>query len=60
VKRTRPNAPRTPAPSVRLPAEWTPHAATWIAWPHRRADWPGKFEPVPWAFGEFARRIAGG
>jgi agmatine deiminase len=43
-----------------MPAEWMPHAATWIAWPHRRADWPGKFDPVPWAFGEFARRIAAG
>ena len=64
MTRTRPTsvpAPSTPAGSgFRMPAEWTPHAATWIAWPHRRADWPGKFEPVPWAFGEFARRIAEG
>jgi agmatine deiminase len=53
--------PTPPAvPRVRMPAEWAPHAATWIAWPHRRTDWPGKFEPVPWAFGEFARRIAEG
>lgn len=44
----------------RMPAEWIPHAATWIAWPHHRADWPGKFETIPWAFAEFARLIARG
>jgi agmatine deiminase len=52
---------RTPAAlGFRMPAEWTPHEATWIAWPHNRSDWPGKFEPVPWAFGEFVREIARG
>ena len=30
-----------------MPAEWEPHEATWIAWPHHRDDWPGKFAPVP-------------
>ncbi|HVS33941.1 MAG TPA: agmatine deiminase family protein [Gemmataceae bacterium] len=30
-----------------MPAEWQPHAATWIAWPHQRDDWPGKFGPIP-------------
>ncbi|HYE97954.1 MAG TPA: agmatine deiminase family protein [Planctomycetota bacterium] len=38
-----------------MPAEWTPHAATWIAWPHNAADWPGKFAAIPWAYGEFVR-----
>src|SRR6202050_2571516 len=32
----------------RMPAEWEPHEATWLAWPHERSDWPGKFAPVPW------------
>jgi len=31
----------------RMPAEWEPHAATWLTWPHNRDSWPGKFEPVP-------------
>ena len=31
----------------RMPAEWEPHEATWIAWPHNRTDWPGKFEAIP-------------
>ena len=29
-----------------MPAEWSPHQATWISWPHKRDSWPGKFEPV--------------
>lgn len=43
-----------------MPAEWEPHAATWLAWPHNRRDWPGKMAPVAWAFAEFTRRIAVG
>ena len=31
----------------RMPAEWEPHAATWLAWPHKLESWPGKFEPIP-------------
>jgi agmatine deiminase len=42
----------------RFPAEWEPHAATWIAWPHHEPDWPGKFEPIPWVFAEIARVLA--
>jgi agmatine deiminase len=41
----------------RLPAEWEPHQATWIAWPHQRDDWPGKFEPIPWVYGEIVRHL---
>lgn len=43
------------APRRRWPAEWEPHAATWIGWPHHRPDWPGKFEPIPWVYAEIAR-----
>jgi agmatine deiminase len=49
----------TPAElGYRLPAEWEPHAATWLAWPHKRATWPGKFEPIPAVWAELARLIA--
>jgi agmatine deiminase len=41
----------------RLPAEWEPHQATWLAWPHRRDDWPGKFDPIPWVYGEIVRHL---
>lgn len=43
---------------LRMPAEWEPHAATWIAWPHNRADWPGKFEPIAWVYAEIVRNLA--
>src|SRR5262245_12796189 len=51
-------ATRDSAPDVRFPAEWEPHAATWLAWPHFRGDWPGKFEPVPWVYAEIIRHLA--
>jgi agmatine deiminase len=42
----------------RMPAEWEPHVATWIAWPHNREDWPGRFTPIPWVYGEIVRKLA--
>ena len=44
--------------SYRMPAEWEPHSATWLAWPHHRADWPGKFQPIPWVFAEIVRYLS--
>jgi agmatine deiminase len=41
----------------RMPAEWDSHEATWIAWPHRTADWPGKFSPIPWVYTEIIRHL---
>jgi agmatine deiminase len=41
-----------------MPAEWEPHAATWLAWPHNRSDWPGKFEAIPWIYAEIVRHLA--
>jgi agmatine deiminase len=38
-----------------MPAEWAPHRATWIAWPHHEPDWPGKLGPIPWVYAEIAR-----
>jgi agmatine deiminase len=42
----------------RLPAEWEPHAATWIAWPHRRATFLGDFAVIPEFFARFIRQLA--
>ena len=42
----------------RMPAEWEPHASTWLAWPHFKGDWPGKFEPIPWVYAEIIRNLA--
>ena len=41
-----------------MPAEWEPHAGTWIAWPHARDNWPGRFESIPFAYGEIVRHLA--
>ena len=40
-----------------MPAEWEPHAATILAWPHNRADWPGKFDPIPWVYGDIICKL---
>lgn len=42
----------------RLPAEWEPHEATWLAWPHEKSDWPGKFAPIPWIYAQIVRLLA--
>jgi len=50
---------RTPRSlGFRMPAEWEPHEATWIAWPHNREDWPGRFAPIPWVYGEIVRKLS--
>ena len=43
-----------------MPAEWEPHATTWLGWPHNASDWPGKFAVIPWIYGEMARKISAG
>ncbi|MGH9344109.1 MAG: agmatine deiminase family protein [Terriglobia bacterium] len=43
---------------LHMPAEWEPHAATWIAWPHNPEDWPGKFQAIPWLYAEIVRLLA--
>jgi agmatine deiminase len=44
----------------RMPAEWERHAATWLGWPHNTTDWPGKFGPIPWVYGEIVRHLVPG
>ncbi len=54
--------PSTDTPTslgYRMPAEWETHAATWIAWPENREDWPGKFAPIPWVYTEIVRLLSG-
>ena len=54
-----PSEPQTPSAADRyvMPAEWATHRATWIVWPHNRADWPGKVEAVHWCYVEIVRRL---
>jgi agmatine deiminase len=43
-----------------MPAEWEPHEATWIGWPHNVTDWPGKFAAISWVYGEIVRKLVAG
>jgi agmatine deiminase len=53
-----PNESVTPRSlGYRMPAEWEPHAATWLAWPHNAADWPGRFHPIPWVYCDIVRHL---
>jgi agmatine deiminase len=50
------SATRSPTRRV-MPAEWAPHDATWIAWPHYEPDWPRKLEAVKWVYAEIVRAL---
>ena len=43
-----------------MPAEWEPHEATWLGWPHNPTDWPDKLDTICWVYGEIARKISPG
>ena len=45
------------ASGYRFPAEWEPHAATWLSWPHNLESWPGHFEPIPGVFVAMVRAL---
>ncbi|HXU36492.1 MAG TPA: agmatine deiminase family protein [Blastocatellia bacterium] len=55
-----PTSLRARGSGFRMPAEWAPHEATWIGWPHNRTDWPGKFATIPWVYGEIVKKLASG
>jgi agmatine deiminase len=44
----------------KLLPEWAKHEATWLGWPQNKNDWPGKFAPIEWVYGEIVRKIAEG
>lgn len=38
-----------------FPAEFAPHRATWLSWPHNPATWPGKIQTIYPSYAEFVR-----
>jgi agmatine deiminase len=59
VSETMPRRKATPATrGFSMPAEWSRHRATWLAWPHEVTDWPGKFDAIPWIYGEIVRHLS--
>jgi len=41
-----------------FPAEFSPHSATWLSWPHKEASWPGKIESIFPVYAEFVKLVA--
>lgn len=63
LRRTAPRREAAPAPRAagfRMPAEWEPHHATWLVWPHARADWEVKTTAVEWCYADIARNLVRG
>jgi agmatine deiminase len=52
-----------PAPAelgFRMPAEWAPHQATWLSWPHNPETWPEVLGPAEAAMAQAVNALAGG
>lgn len=45
-------------PFRRMPAEWEPHQATWLSWPHNVESWPGKMESIYPAYAKMVAVLA--
>jgi agmatine deiminase len=43
-----------------FPAEWHPHTATWLSWPHKEASWPGKIGMIYPKYCEFIKVLTEG
>jgi len=43
-----------------FPAEWHPHTATWLSWPHKEESWPGKIDLIYPKYCEFIKILTGG
>ncbi len=57
----RPRSPEEQTPAALgfyMPAEWEPHEATWLGWPHNPTDWPGKLDTIRWVYAEIVRKIS--
>jgi agmatine deiminase len=52
--------PTPAALGFRMPADWEARAATWIAWPHKRSDWPGRFACIPWVVAGIVAKLVPG
>ncbi|MGC4022749.1 MAG: agmatine deiminase family protein [Cyclobacteriaceae bacterium] len=43
-----------------FPAEFAPHSATWLSWPHKEESWPGKIEKIFPMYSQFVKLVAEG
>lgn len=42
----------------KFPAEFAPHEATWLSWPHKEASWPGKIDAIYPSYALFIKYLA--
>lgn len=56
--RAEPAGLRRPA-GFRWPAEWEPHAATWLSWPHNAETWPGRLPDAEQAYAAMVAALQG-
>ena len=42
----------------RMPAEWEPHRATWLAWPHNRGAWADQLGPIQEIWVQMVRALS--
>jgi agmatine deiminase len=43
-----------------FPAEFAPHVATWLSWPHKEASWPGKIATIYPNYALFVKELTKG
>ena len=43
-----------------FPAEFAPHIATWLSWPHKEASWPGKINTIFPSYSKFIKELTKG
>lgn len=43
-----------------FPAEFAPHLATWLSWPHKEASWPGKIDSIYPNYSLFVKFLTAG
>ncbi len=43
-----------------FPAEFAPHRATWLSWPHKEASWPGKIQTIYPSYAKFVKELTKG
>ena len=43
-----------------FPAEFAPHSATWLSWPHKEASWPGKIHTIYPSYVNFIKELTKG
>ncbi|THU40076.1 agmatine deiminase family protein [Niastella caeni] len=55
-----PDSPTPKELGYYFPAEFAPHTATWLSWPHKEASWPGKIESIYPNYSQFIKEVAVG